>query len=58
MAEFIEFPTGKRIVDNGKCDNCKWNVGYSLLEPNHIWCDKYLCNKNKSNSCEEYIFRL
>ena len=27
MAIFIEFPTGKRIIDNGKCDNCKWKMG-------------------------------
>lgn len=58
MAEFIEFPTGKRIIDNYKCDNCKWNVGYAKLDPTRVWCDKHLCYKNKSNSCEKYNFRL
>lgn len=58
MADFFEFPTGKRIIDNGKCNNCKFNVGYNYYNPTNIWCDKYLCFKNITDKCEKYIFRL
>ena len=58
MAELIEYPTGKRIIDNGKCDNCKWNCGYKSKDYNIIWCDLYLGDRNRYYSCKKYIFRL
>ena len=48
----IDFITGKQIKDDGKCNNCKYNLGYKIKNPNSIWCDKYICYKDKNYSCE------
>ena len=53
----IELWNGKIIKDNGKCNNCKYNVGQKVNNPDIIWCDKHLKNIHKNESCEQYIYR-
>lgn len=53
----IDFITGKQIKDDGKCNNCKYNLGYKIKNPNSIWCDKFICYKDKNYSCDNYKFR-
>ena len=54
----IDFFTGKEIKNDGKCNNCKYNVGYKCSDSRIIWCDKQLKYTENYNSCNDYKFRL
>lgn len=58
----IEFPTGREIKDDGKCDNCWYNCGNKIengkVREDIIWCDKHINYRYKMNcSCNYYKFK-
>lgn len=58
----LEFPTGREVKDDGRCDNCWYNCGNKKengkIIDDIIWCDKYICNVFKRDSnCKYYKFK-
>lgn len=53
----VEFPTGKEIIDDGTCNNCKYNCGYKEKNPSIIWCDKHITYTYENHRCSDYKFR-
>lgn len=52
----IEIQTRRIIEDNGKCENCKYNVGEIKKDKQQIFCDLIEQSVLKNGSCKDYKF--